>query len=749
MNIKNIYPMGALCLLLYSISVEAAVPPPQQSPTSPPSQTGPAKKDFTIDFYNVPIQDVLRAIALQKNLNIVTDPEVQGNVTLHLENLNFREGLQYLLNSVHATYEEKNGVFHVLKKKKEKETIKTQKQGYLLSIKNGRINLSAKKVDIKILLQDIAEQSGLNLSFNQNIRGNISSHLIDIPLKRGLMSILKDTNYALKEDKGLYMIQKITRKVRFQITYDNQGIMIKANNAALKEVLHDLALKTGISIVSSTYVKGKVNAVIHSDQIETAIDLLLVGSGFQYKKIGTVFVIGNGNDLKAHSLFFMDSKLIRLKFIRAKEVIKKLPPSFPVANLQFFEGQNALSITGSSAFVNAVEQFIQKLDKPIPQIKVEVLIVEYNLNSNRNMGLSLTNVNATGFGSKHTSVNINPSQLSPITFTYDVAKTLSKSFKINLQALIDTKRAKVTANPSIWALNGHEATIDVVTQDRFREHRFNEANGRLEPVGVPRTIESGVKLKIRPWITGEDEIILEIEPEVSHTTGTTSIDNLPQTSKRKAKTVLKVKNGRTVVIGGLIQVSYENTVKKTPFLGNVPFLGTLFTTKAKKEQRTELVFYITPTISNSREIDKKYDKEEFLKVASPQFPLQKDSLSPQITVSSNNTRTSQQTHSPQDVLPPHRHKQIHWPFQEDSIGIGEVRRRRQTANEWQTYSQKLERRAYVGSLSQRVAREGWPQILADYDAGYDITLSSSDKTYRNREWNSLVDQILKEDQNWE
>lgn len=740
MRLMQLGIMALAWLYLSATMVQPAVPPSAQAPDIMPiaSQNTPTPP-VSVDFYNVPIQDVLRALSIQQNVNIVADPQVKGNVTIHLDNLSFDKGLQLIVETVGATFNKEGDLYRVSPKVQETKTVKDN-QKFSLNLDQGRLTLQADHAELKDILQAIASESQINLTFNNTVRGTVSANLIDVELFSGIDTLLQNSNYTLEQRGDIYAIEKAARKEKFSVTYQNGKLSLNANEAAIKDLLQEISLQTGISIVSSAYVKGTVNAVIKNKDIETVIELILMGSDFQYRKRGQVYVIGNGDDLKAHSRFFTESKLFRLKHLRAEEVIEKLPPSIPTTNLQFFEEQNAIAISGSPALVKQVEDLLEQIDKPVPQIKVDVLIVEYDLSANKTHGLSLTGVQGR-FGSPHTSFDFDPSVQNTLNFTYDVAESLSEAFRINLQALIEDDKAKVTANPSIWALNGKEATIDVITEDRFRELRFNEVSGRLEPVGVPRTIESGVKLKIKPWITGDHEINLEIEPEVSSATGALSSDDLPQTTKRKAKTVLKIKNGRTIVIGGLIQTTYERSENRTPILSNIPILGKAFQNKSKKEQRTELVFYITPTISHEGDVQDDFDKDKILAVEPPPQSLKYGSSAPQPILEAAATTPTAQPR-PQEVLP-----QEKWTYQQPSnSGIGTVSRRRARITDWNSLKQQPGTTTYNAAFINDVDQLGWDGALQTDETGFEFQTSRADRNQQLQQWDQEVERILAQDQ---
>lgn len=170
--------------------------------------------------------------------------------------------------------------------------------------------------------------------------------------------------------------------------------------------------------------------------------------------------------------------------------------------------------------------------------------------------------------------------------------------------MVSQGKAKVRANPRIATLNGHEANINVLTKYRYREMLRDPKTGDYLPSGTPREIETGIKVKIRPWVTASNEINLEILPEISNKTGEIEVSAvggaLPVTSKRQINTNIRVKDGETIIIGGLIQSQNTESIAQVPLLGRIPILGYLFKQKKEEDTQTEMVIYITPHLLSTK-----------------------------------------------------------------------------------------------------------------------------------------------------
>jgi type II secretory pathway component GspD/PulD (secretin) len=231
-----------------------------------------------------------------------------------------------------------------------------------------------------------------------------------------------------------------------------------------------------------------------------------------------------------------------------------------------------------------IGQDLNKVDTPSPQILIEAIAVEFTDTVAGDLGLLLNNTRST-------SVSTIDTVLGQIT--YDTVGKLPQSFQLTLTALEQKGRARVRARPQMAVVNGKSANIFIGAQ-RFILTQTNQYGGqnqtRIQPVDV------GVKLTVTPLTGGNGEITTMVIPEVSNITEQDSQTGLPVLSTRNANTTVRVKDGETIVIGGLTLNQEQLVNRKIPLLGDIPFLGTLFHSQSKNTVQTELVVFITPHI---------------------------------------------------------------------------------------------------------------------------------------------------------
>jgi type IV pilus assembly protein PilQ len=163
---------------------------------------------------------------------------------------------------------------------------------------------------------------------------------------------------------------------------------------------------------------------------------------------------------------------------------------------------------------------------------------------------------------------------------------------VRLQALVAAHQAEINAMPRMAVLNGESAEIFVGAQRfiRVEYFQYGTKNEKIQSVDV------GTRINVSAWTGGNGEITTTISPEVSNVIELDRETGLPTLSTRTASTTVRVKDGETIVIGGLTQQQDYWTRRKIPILGDLPLIGFLGRSRSRSSVRTDLVILITPRI---------------------------------------------------------------------------------------------------------------------------------------------------------
>jgi type IV pilus assembly protein PilQ len=209
-------------------------------------------------------------------------------------------------------------------------------------------------------------------------------------------------------------------------------------------------------------------------------------------------------------------------------------------------------------------------------------------------------------------------------------------FNVVLSALQTLQNTKVVSNPTIVTLNNSQAVINVGEERPIPSYTYNSERGVYEVSGFQyRPI--GIILKVTPQVNARGTIKLTVEPEVSQSTRDANFNgaSIPIVESRKASTVVQLKDGYTMGIGGLMRSESRDTNNKVPVLGSVPGLGRLFSHKAKNQQSSNLIIFITAkTVSaDGAPIEQVFDSREVrkLQMTRDELPGYRDGSTPFVT----------------------------------------------------------------------------------------------------------------------
>ena len=278
---------------------------------------------------------------------------------------------------------------------------------------------------------------------------------------------------------------------------------------------------------------------------------------------------------------------------------------------------NSLVIVASLKDFKRLQTVIEKLDVRRRQVFVEAVIMEVTLSKNRNLGLAFNGgVNydiggetvpifgGTTFGTL-SSIALDPTALQGLAVGLrgpDLEGTEGlilpgvslPSFGVILQALQTDANANVLSTPHILTMDNEEAQIVVGSNVPFITGQTYGYNNTTPILQIQRQ-DVALTMKIKPQINESDFVRLTVEEEVTELVSISETLG-PTTTKRAAKTVVVVKDGQTVVIGGLIKDKKTEDVSKIPFLGDIPIIGRLFRTTRTVNEKANLLIFLTPYI---------------------------------------------------------------------------------------------------------------------------------------------------------
>lgn len=420
------------------------------------------------------------------------------------------------------------------------------------------------------------------------------------------------------------------------------NVTIDFKEANIQNVLRILSLKSGVNIVAGKDVVGNVTIRLVNVPWEKALDVVLKTYGYAYDRDGEIIRVTTLENLKREEL---STEVFVLSYAQASEVEKSIKDVLSErGKVRSDPRSNMMIVTDMPTVIQKVRTVVGKLDKGTPQVTIETKVIETTLGSSEKLGIKW-NIQATlkgasrptsfpfqafksppngirdffpeGRGTQETQSvpTSGAAQLTTQTVqdfpTADAAHQRSfpvadkdefqfgtldfSQFQVVLEALKTRDDTKILSEPHIMTLNNKEAKILIGEVIAIPTFERNTTTGRMEITGY-KDRDLGIRLSVTPQINDQDEIVVKIHPEITNLLGYDELTpdiKAPRFSTREAISEVRVKNGQTIVIGGLIKETTTDTNTKVPILGDLPLLDKLFSHNGKVTTKTDLLFFMT------------------------------------------------------------------------------------------------------------------------------------------------------------
>ena len=287
------------------------------------------------------------------------------------------------------------------------------------------------------------------------------------------------------------------------------------------------------------------------------------------------------------------SATVKLKYLKAEDLLKKLPPSLAKEEILETGDPTVVFVRASADKLADFYRELKVLDKPVPQIRYQILVIQYSKGDSLNWKSSPS---ATTAASGATNGIL--ASLGKLNLSFDIISSLGLQFALNLEAQLSTNDAQVRADTALVGLSGQDLEFRNTETFRYQEVEVDE-KGNTIFTGVTREITSGLIFKIQGWVSGDQMITMNVKATVSKRGAATATDGspgIPPTSENIVNTLARTTSGQPVVIGGLMRQDSVVQVDKVPLLGHIPLLGLLFQRRTETLENSEIVIYIVPRV---------------------------------------------------------------------------------------------------------------------------------------------------------
>lgn len=386
----------------------------------------------------------------------------------------------------------------------------------------------------------------------------------------------------------------------------------KARDLPVRDALGLLAKAHGLNIVADPEVTGSVSADFKDIPLSKAFDILLSSLGYSWEddrgvirvraSITRTFEVDyiraqrtQGNDGTSSFWQELEGQIRGLLSPKGRLTVNRL--------------SGAIMVTDLPAKVEEVSRFIGLMREGMyRQVDIEVRIVEVTLNDNFKLGLDWSRMRTVG--SRTESIRFDtrigtPQAVSPLPSTMTLSLGRPGSYAALLDALREQGDVRMVSQPRVRIMNNQTASVKVGTDQPFFVRSSNrvvqDGGGVLETFNEQlRNVSVGVSMTVTPQISADGWTMLNIAPTITRLIGTQASfskeSSAPILDVSEASTMVRVRSGETVILGGLIQEESSDTNRSVPVVGEVPVFGNLFKSTYQASRRKELVIFLVPTI---------------------------------------------------------------------------------------------------------------------------------------------------------
>lgn len=480
-------------------------------------------------------------------------------------------------------------------------------------------------VPLREVARRLTDSSGVNLIVPQTLYDRpISGYVSSMPFSEAL-SVLAEINkleVAPVKGNGAWMfaepipvgggqpstVQNYVRRRQFapaQLAIDSMGrITAMIDRGNIYDIILDVCEQLKLDYFFITPVNAQTCIYLKNTDVKTLFDLLLTGTAYTYYEEGGVYMFG---EAKREGLF--STRIIPMRYRTVDKLIDVIPENLKKGvQIAAFGDLNSMIASGDQRHVARVEQFLHEIDKTVPLITIEVMIVDASkdviLEAGLGLGVGTSPTQTSGTLSPGIDMTLGSGAVNNLVDKVNGLGIIrlgkvTPNFYASLKAMEENGTIELRSTPKLSTLNGHEAVLSSGEMQYYKETN-NTYMGTQNPVQstsyVWKSVEANMTLSITPYVSEDGHITMAIDLSQSEFTDRTEKEAPPGTTTRSFRSMVRVRNEEMVLLGGIDRQSHEKSSQGLPFIARIPVLKWIFGMHKNNKQERRLNVFIKPTV---------------------------------------------------------------------------------------------------------------------------------------------------------
>ncbi|MFZ3206850.1 MAG: type IV pilus secretin PilQ [Pseudomonas sp.] len=422
-----------------------------------------------------------------------------------------------------------------------------------------------------------------------------------------------------------------TRKSE-RFAYSGEKLSLNFQDIDVRSVLQLIADFTDLNLVASDTVQGNITLRLQNVPWDQALDLVLKTKGLDKRKVGNVLLVAPADEIAARERQELESQkqiaelaplrreLIQVNYAKASDMAKLFQSVTSAegsaderGSITVDDRTNSIIAYQTQERLDELRRIVAQLDIPVRQVMVEARIVEANVDYDKALGVewrgvSIGDNNFVVGGTNSLVKDSDPLEIQAGNFVDLGAAGASSGLNLGfitdntlldleLSAMEKTGNGEVISQPKVVTSDKETAKILKGSEIPYQEASSSGATSTSFK-------QAALSLEVTPQITPDNRIIMEVKvtkdaPDFSNAAASGGV---PAITKNEVDAKVLVSDGETIVIGGVFSNTQSKSVDKVPFLGDIPYLGTLFRRDVVKDSKSELLIFLTPRIMNTQAV---------------------------------------------------------------------------------------------------------------------------------------------------
>jgi type IV pilus assembly protein PilQ len=369
----------------------------------------------------------------------------------------------------------------------------------------------------------------------------------------------------------------------------------------IRNVASDITFETNVTVQVGPLVVGSVSLAGTDMPVGLILDLITTAAGATYvRQAENVYLIAAVNTKSPAFASIAEAEVVTLEYVKITQ-LRDLLPDYLLDYVRLSSDEPHALVTAPRKLRESIIRIIRAVDQPQTQLVMRALVVELSEEAARELGFqwaidsSRTPVVEGGSIPNRMDTFSAAQSLQDGVFSHDLGTTFVGEFTHKLQAslrnLVENGKAQIRVDTRLMTQNGKPADLNFRLQQFFRIETGTVAFPRIDL----EKIESGVKLEATPQISRSGYITLDLSTTVDDVVALSS-NGLPVVQTRNVNSTVRVRDGDTIVIAGMVEERESEIAHKVPLLGQIPIFGRLFSSTRTLVSKREVAIFITPEI---------------------------------------------------------------------------------------------------------------------------------------------------------